>query len=231
MRLARRARVTRPSLDALRRRFEVAESEVVIGGRAMRIRHPRDAEALIDEEAFARDERLPYWADIWPSAVVLAEHVASLGGAGRTLLELGCGLGVVAAAAARAGFVVTATDYYDDALAFAAINVAENAGAALATRMVDWKSLPADLGRFDVVVASDVLYERPYAALVADAFARTLAPGGEGWLADPGRIAAPMFESEARARGLTIARAKQVPFEVAQQRQRIAIYEIRRASQ
>jgi predicted nicotinamide N-methyase len=216
------------SLHALRRRFDVAESEIVIAGRAMRIRHPRDADDLLDEEAFARDDRLPYWADIWPSSIVLAEHVAALDGRGRSLLELGCGLGVVATAAARAGFDVTATDYYDDALAFATLNVADNAGATIATRMVDWRDFPADLARFDVVVASDVLYERPYADLVAAAFARTLASGGEGWLADPGRIAVPMFFDAVRALGLTISRSREVPFEAAQQRQKIAIFEIAR---
>lgn len=214
------------ALRALRRQFDVAESEVVIAGRAMRILHPRDADTLIDEEAFARDDRLPYWADIWPSSIVLAEHVAAMAGHGRRLLELGCGLGVVSTAAARAGFAVTSTDYYEDALRFAALNVEENAGAPPLTRMIDWRDLPADLGYFDVVVASDVLYEPSYAGLVARAFARTLAGDGIGWLSDPGRIAAPMFIDAARASGLEVERTRLVPFDVAQQQQRIAIYEL-----
>lgn len=214
-------------LREIERRFDIAESEVVIADRPMRIRHPRDTDALLDEEAFARDDRLPYWADIWPSSMVLAEHVGSMYGGGRRLLELGCGLGVVATAAARAGFAVTVTDYYEDALRFAALNIEENAGVSPLTRMVDWRELPTDLGYFDVVVASDVLYEPSYAELVARAFARTLAGDGIGWLGDPGRIAAPMFIDAARASGLEVERTRLVPFDVAKQQQRIAIYELR----
>ena len=40
--------------------------------------------------------------------------------------------------------------------------------------MVNWVDMPADLGKFDVVLASDVLYEHRYAEMVADAIAKTL---------------------------------------------------------
>ena len=37
-----------------------------------RLASPRSAEELINEADFARDERLPYWADVWPSAIAMA---------------------------------------------------------------------------------------------------------------------------------------------------------------
>src|SRR5258708_18652177 len=95
--------------------------------------------------------------------------------------------------------------------------------------MVDWRGFPDDLGRFDVVVASDVLYEQPYAKLIATAFERTIDDDGEGWLADPGRIAAPAFLDEARTIGLTIKRVREVPFEAGEQKQRIGIMRIARS--
>lgn len=207
-------------------RLPLADSEVTLGGQPATLVRPANAEALISEEDFDHDERLPYWADLWPSATALAEHAARLPGTGSTLLELGCGLGLVAAAAARAGFDVLATDYYEDALDFAALNAWRIAGRAIATRHLDWRSLPPDLGTFDVVVASDVLYERPYAALVAEVLARTLAPDGRAWLADPGRVALGAFIEECAGRGLVALRHAEVPYEDGAIRQRITLYEV-----
>lgn len=198
------------------------------GVRTLDVLRPGDAESLISEADFARDERLPYWADVWPSARILAGRLMAERGAGLTLLELGCGSGVVAAAAALAGFAVTATDYYDDALAVTRANVRRLAGVDAATRHVDWRAFPDDLGWFDRVVASDVLYERPYARLVARAYARTLARGGLGLLADPGRLAAPEFVDEARALGLDVGDPEEHPIDDDGRRQLIRLYRLRR---
>lgn len=207
----------------LTRRFDVVDVEVTIGEHTFTLLRPRDAEALISEVDFDRDERLPYWADVWPSSQVLADRLVAERGAGRTLLELGCGLGVVALGAAAAGFDVTVSDYYDDALAFARVNLARASYSASA-QMLDWRALPDDLPRYDVVVASDVLYERPYAGLVAQVLARTLAPNGIAIVADPGRVAAPEFVDAARALGLTVAEPEIVELPVHKTVQRIRLY-------
>jgi predicted nicotinamide N-methyase len=214
---------------SLRRRFRTRESTTEVAGETWTLLHPASAEDLIDEEDFERDERLPYWADLWPSAQVLAMRVAAMEGAGRTCLELGCGVGLVATAAARAGFATTATDYYLDALRFTAVNAWRITRRAVATREVDWRALPDDLARCDLVLAADVLYERPYGALVAEAIARTLAPGGTALLADPGRTFAPDFDREAEARGLVVERVARVPFDTGVARQNIDIRLVRAA--
>lgn len=211
----------------LRQRFDVIEVKVAAGLTTVRLLRPARADALIREEDFVRDERLPYWADLWPSSLAMSAHLRGLEGSGRTLLELGCGLGLVSTAAASAGFAVTATDYYDDALLFTTLNVVRNTGRRPRTRLVDWRELPPELGRFDRVVASDVLYERDYAPLVASVFARTLAPDGEGWIADPGRVAADAFVAHCPTIGLLAERYLVVPYEEAQIRQRITLYRVR----
>ena len=215
-----------PEEAVLRRRFRTAETDVRVGDASYTLLHPANAEELISEAEFDVDERLPYWADVWPSSTVLAGEVGGLDGGGRRALELGCGLGLVAAAAARAGFVVTATDYYEDALLFARVNAWRNAAEPIAARHVDWRAFPADLRGFDLVLASDVLYERPYADLVAEAFAATLAPGGRGLLADPGRIAAGAFVESCARRGLRARVARRAPFVAGEIRQTIDLYEI-----
>lgn len=215
---------------ALERRFATVVDAVPVDGETFEVLRPRAAEDLIDDEAFERDERLPYWADVWPSARVLAARVLAERGAGRSLLELGCGSGVAAVAALRAGFAVTVTDYYDDALLFARANCWRLTGREPdAARHVDWRALPDDLGYFDVVAASDVLYERPYAGIVARAFARTLARGGLGLLADPGRVFAPTFVGAAHALGLAVGEPDLYEVEANGARQQIRLYTVRRA--
>jgi predicted nicotinamide N-methyase len=211
----------------LEERFDVVEGEVEIGDATFAVLRPRNAEALISEEDFARDERLPYWADVWPSSIALGRRLLEERGAGRRLLELGSGVGVVALAAARAGFDVTVSDYYEDALLFARANLAR-AGLAAESRHLDWRALPDDLPTYDLVVASDVLYERPYAELVADVIARALAPDGLALVADPGRLAAPAFVEAARARDLVETSADVRPVRVGEITQRITIHALRR---
>ncbi|CAN5885199.1 methyltransferase domain-containing protein [soil metagenome] len=189
--------------EELVRRFRTTTRSLRVAERDVELLSPANADDLISEDDYVADERLPYWADLWPSAQILANEVAIMRLAGLRVLELGCGLGVVALGAAIAGAKVTATDYYDDALLFAEFNVATATGTTIATRMVNWVDLPADLGKFDVVLASDVLYEHRYAAMVADAIAKTLVRGGEAIVADPGRIALDEFLEECRDRGLT----------------------------
>ena len=214
------------AFDDLARRFHVISTEVEVGPRVFRIWRPRSADELISAEDFDKDERLPYWADIWPSSLVLAGWMLEQHGATRRVLELGCGLGVVTTAACIAGYRATATDYYEDALRFARENVAENAGATIETRLVDWRDFPADLGRFDLVLASDVLYERPYGALVASAIHRSLAPGGAGVVADPGRIAAGDFVRECEVLGMRVEKMDRVPIAIGEITQHIDLYRV-----
>ena len=219
-----------PRIDlphALVRRFELAHTEVQIAGRAYELLRPRNVDELISEEEFAIDERIPYWANCWPSARVLAERIARERGQGRSLLELGCGIGLVSLAAARAGFAVLATDYYADALEFTAAN-ADCHTLEVDTRLVDWRKLPDDLDTFDVVVASDVLYDGPNASLIAAALARTLAGSGVGLVSDPGRWRAPELLDRCAEIGLEVRCAARVPAVDAGVELTVSIFEVRR---
>lgn len=199
------------ALAALEHRFMLTDHPVLLGGRMVVLEKPRNSDDLISEADYVRDERLPYWADLWPASLTLAEVVTretdahplpSTGGRPRAL-ELGCGLGLGSVAAMLAGYEVTATDYYEDALLFTERNAWRILGARPAVRMVDWREIPPDLGTFDLVLAADVLYEKQHAPLVAQLLERALAPQGRMLLADQGRLGLSSFLEDARARGFS----------------------------
>ena len=187
-------------------RFSPVERLIEVAGRPVRVWRPPDMEALIDLVAFESDERIPYWADVWESAIVLAEEISQCDGRGLSLLELGCGLGLPSLAASRAGFAVTASDYELPALEGVRFNASRNGLETICTLALDWRSLPAELDRYDRVLAADVLYEPHHAAALAGVIARTLRPGGLALVADPCRQKAAGFAPAARAAGLGVVK-------------------------
>src|SRR4051812_17674066 len=140
---------------------ELIEHTVALPGRELLLLGPRDSEALLDEHAFEQEEFLPYWAELWPSALALARVVARRPLTGRRVLELGCGLGLPAIAAALAGGRVLATDWSTDAIRMTERN-AERSSARIETLRCDWMHPQPLLARapWDLVLAADVLYER-----------------------------------------------------------------------
>ncbi len=165
-----------------------------MGDRRYRITHPVCADDLIDEEDFDRDERLPYWAELWPSALALARHLSERDLEGTSAIELGCGVGLPTVLALVRGARVLATDHYEAALAFTAHNARTNLDLEPDTALLDWREPDiGGMGTFDLVFAADVLYERKNAAALADLVPKLLAPGGEAVFADPRRDEAPGF--------------------------------------
>src|SRR5215207_10225985 len=94
------------------------------------ITRPVDYDRLIDDAAADPEQNLPYWAELWPSGIALAAKIARDPAIvqGRRVLELGCGLGVTAIAAMRAGADLLVTDYSPEALAICGLNTLDQAG-------------------------------------------------------------------------------------------------------
>lgn len=175
--------------------FEVIHDDLEIGPLRLSIARPKSAEELIDEGEYANDERLPYWAELWPSAPVLAEELLVRDIAGRSVIELGCGVGLPAIAASLLGAKTLATDWYEPALAFTRANAVAS-GARLETLLVDWNAPPRALftrGSADLVIGADVLYEERNGPALATLLQRIVAPYGEVLIADPRRPHAEAF--------------------------------------
>lgn len=196
-----------PQMNALlaemQSRFDVAVEELELGPNRFRIasvRHPEKLLDTISAEEFAVDERLPYWAELWTSAIVLAGRVLTVAGLrGMRVLEIGCGLGLAGIAAAKAGASVTMTDYDEDALMFARWNVLANLDSDEMRRVrlqpMDWRRPPA--GRYDVILGADVVYERRHVAPILSCIGAALNPGGHALIAEPDRRIGDEFVAEA----------------------------------
>lgn len=195
---------------------DLVEETLVVGGRDVHVLRPRDSDALLDGEAFAQEERMPYWAELWPSSVALAHAVGMRALHSARTVELGCGLGLPSVVAALAGGRVLATDWSDDALGYVERN-AHNNGVSVETAVCAWAAADALVARgpWDLVIASDVLYERRNVEQLLVLLPRLVDERGEVWITDPGREASVGFvdavgerftrrTSDVTARGLPI---------------------------
>jgi predicted nicotinamide N-methyase len=171
----------------------IAERIPLPGGEVELVRPP-DAEALICEKSFEHEEFLPYWAELWASAVALAHDVSIRSLRGKRTLELGCGLGLPSIAAARAGGRVLATDWSPEAVRATAAN-AERNDVDIETLRCAWDEANAIVARapWQLVIASDVLYERRNVDQLLALFPRLVDERGLVLLADPGRAPSERF--------------------------------------
>ncbi|MDH7576610.1 MAG: class I SAM-dependent methyltransferase [Bacillota bacterium] len=133
------------------------------------------------------DERIPYWAELWPAARGLAQYIwESVDFRGESVLELGAGLGLPGLVAALKGGKVTITDYQPPALEIAARNASKNGIEGVTFVCADWRDFPLG-ARFDWIIGSDILYNPRSNPYVAQIIERNLAPGGQLLFAHPGR--------------------------------------------
>ena len=178
----------------------VVEERIALPVGDVALSRPRDAEALLTEEGFEREEFLPYWAELWSSAVALADDIARRSLRAERVLELGCGLGLPSIAAVLAGGRVLATDWSPDAVRVTAANAALN-GVELETAEVAWAD-PGPIverGPWRYVIASDVLYEPRNVDQLLELLPRLVDRKGRILIADPGRRPAEDFLERAAA--------------------------------
>ncbi len=193
------------------RGYPVRLERVQVGRREYATLVPANSEALLDDprtaERFSADGYLPYWAALWPGALLLADVVAQWGppqseAAAPTVLELGAGLGLVGIVAAELGYRVTVSDYDEDALAFARENARRN-HVELMTRHVDWRQTYTDLA-VERILAADVLYEARNLEPIARFIRQHLSPDGFALVGDADRSTADPFAQIAESCGLTV---------------------------
>ena len=176
-------------------------------GKRYEITRPTDLDLLLDLVQNDPEQNLPYWSEIWPSGIALADAILATPEVvrDREVLELGAGLGISAIAALEAGARLIATDYAVDALTLCRLNTVRNTGRAPDLFRANWRVLEAldrcCRGGVPVVLATDVLYEARDVAPLLALLPRLIAPNGVFWLAEPGRPTAQTFLEATEAAG------------------------------
>lgn len=127
------------------------------------------------------------FGQLWPSGWALAQRMAVARVDGLRILELGCGLALSSLVLARRGAAITASDHHPLAPVFLAANARRNGIAAPAFVDLQWADPTPTAGRFDLLIASDVMYERGHAELVAGAIERLASEHAQVLVTDPGR--------------------------------------------
>ena len=179
------------------------------GGLDYRIRALSDLQQFADPSRHA--ERLgissAQWSlfgQVWPSGRVLAETMSDYAIAGKRILELGCGLGLASLVLQRRGADIVATDYHPLAEPFLAYNSALNDLPAVSYRELQWDAVDESIGRFDIIIGSDILYEQGHAAALAALVCRHANTDAEVLLTDPGRGNSSPFTRALATQGYTL---------------------------
>ncbi len=179
---------------------------ILVAGRTFRIGRPDAVDPLTDYTvpagAFAGGEYMPFWANLWPTARLLAQVVLREPlPTGLEALEIGCGLGLAGLAALARGLRVIFSDFDATALRFAADNARLNGFSDFRVLQMDFRWPPEDL-QVPLLLASEVIYEirmiQPLAALIR----RVLAPNGLCLLTDHDRVPGDLLRQGLHAEGL-----------------------------
>lgn len=153
-----------------------------------------------------KTNRLPYGVSLWPSGIALAHEVAVRAEEfrGRSILELGAGVGLPGIVAASFGARVVQTDREEMALHLARRNAGRNELPSIESRLADWTEW-AEGGRFDWILGADVLYGDSVHPHLRRIFETNLAAGGRILLADPFRPGAVAFLQSLEADGRRVS--------------------------
>ena len=170
----------------------------------------RDLEEVVDRERALIDDDYhpPYWALVWAGAEAVAGRLARSDLGRRTVLDAGCGLGLVALTCALAGGRVTAIDRDPAAIEFLRVSAAR-LGLPIELVIGDVREL-CRKRCFDDIVAAELLYERDEMVAMAGALGAGLALGGRLHVADAGRVPTRAFYDELDRIGLVLVADEKV---------------------
>lgn len=176
-----------------------------------------------------KDERIPYWAELWPAALGMSHYLVQSGivQPGLTVTELGCGLALPGIIAGLLGANVTLTDYLEEALLFARRNWSLNLPEEqLQTALLDWRE-PNPALAADLLIASDITYEKRYFEYLPNAFITMCKPGGRIVVSDPNRHVAGAFFEDLPAKGFILEKHRyEVPSLVTDKLHAVSVYVI-----
>lgn len=194
--------------------YSLSHETLTLQGREIKILKATNIDELLDhliqkgdDHEDVQDERIPYFADLWPSSIRLADYLLEHPEivAGKSVLELGCGSGLSGLAAGLAGAdKVLMTDYLPDALEFAAEMWRINLKHEAATDLLDWRN-PDPSMKAEIILAADVAYESRNFQPLINTFTTLLPPEGIILLTEPSRLIAKDFIQKLTEAGFALS--------------------------
>jgi len=184
-----------------RLKYPVRQLELKIADLKVKLAIIKNNDKLIDDffnlESNHPDvinENIPYWGELWPSAIGLAQFISEHAELvnKKNLLEIGCGLGLPGIVAALLGAKVTMTDYLPDALKYAMHNWNLNISSKPDIHLLDWTK-PGTISPFDVLIASDIAYESRSFLPLIDTLKKLVHANGTILISEPNRAFAQEF--------------------------------------
>ncbi len=158
----------------------------------------------------------PLFGLLWPSGALLAARMAARTlRPGERILEIGCGLALASLVGHRRGADITASDCHPLTARFLGANLRLNHLPPMKYRHGAWAHIDAPQrtgvrpnsavhGRYELIIGSDVLYDRDASAALAGFIQRHAAPGAEVWIVDPDRSNRPAFTRRLAAFGFDL---------------------------
>jgi ETFB lysine methyltransferase len=133
----------------------------------------RDNQQFDDENDIAKNLGIssatwPLFGQVWPSSIVLANLMQSYQIAGKRILEVGCGIGLASLVLNSRMANITSTDYHPSVEAFLDINTKLNDDRDIPFIRTGWIDEDDKLGKFDLIIGSDILYEQDHINLLSN---------------------------------------------------------------
>lgn len=189
---------------------KIQEETILIGKLPVRLFRVININELFDElvtkdpeSLEVKDERIPYWADLWPSSIALCHYMIDqkVLQPGMKTLEIGCGLGLPGVVAGMMGSEVTFTDYMPEPLELARRNWELNNEHPASFKLLDWRNELEEISE-DVILASDVAYESRMFKPLMEFVVKVCAQGRTILLSEPGRKLSKPFLEQVADQGL-----------------------------
>lgn len=208
----------------LLREFRLKNVTVEFGSNKLELLKVADLDELLEDVTDA--DQIPFWAELWPASIGLTRYIYNNCRIlqGKSVLELGAGIGLAGIAAKLAGAELLQTDYAEAALRFIRVNSLMNGLSEPQLLLADWRSFP-ETKRYDFIIGADILYEKTLHQDLAGVIERTVKPNGTVWLADPGRDYALEFILLMMDRGWSVRQVK-VPVIYEKNTHQIDIYQL-----
>ena len=174
----------------LKDKYELEVIPIAIGGKKLDLFGLANWDVFVknlEEQGEEYIRKFPFWVKIWEASVVLADHLIRIGlGKEKDILEIGAGMGVTGLFLGAFGYKITVTEYEEDALELLRMNVEHNGLDTVTVKKLDWNH-PDLTETYDVICASELIYNVTFMEPIIKLFRKYLRPEGTVFLAHDAR--------------------------------------------